>query len=592
MLISNLSMASISSWFSQTTPAQIARKRLPKSILVVLIFSTLMAGCVYQLIKIQIINGQEYQHRAESNRIRPIPVPSDRGNIFDRHGKLLVANRLARAVYLWPREQSPQQWQKQAASLAAVLNIPKQEILAKLETAGYQSRLPIVIYRNLTLETFMTLSELNLRGVEIRSESNRLYPHQTLASHVLGYVGEATREELEANPDYPMGMIVGKMGIEKLANDQLRGIWGSRLVEVNAKGEELQELGLDEPRSGDSIQSTLDLEVQKAAEKALGNRRGAVVALDVKTGEVLAMASAPTFNPQIFTRRVNSNEWKKLQGEDQPFLNRALQGYPPGSAFKIVTAAAGMESGKFTPSSTLMTSAYITVGGIQFHEHSGGYGVIGFREALAYSSNTFFYQVGMAAGVEAIATWANRLGIGETTNLRLLGLEGGHTGSVPTPEQKQALYGEPWYTGDTVSMAIGQGLVLTSPLELAVMVSSIANGGMRVKPHLLATQTGTEATKPEPTGLHPETVAAIRQGLVAVVQEGTGRRLNDGSIPLTAGKTGTSEVVGQASHAVYVGYGPASDPQVAIAVVVENGGYGGVTAAPVAHQVFQAYFRQ
>ncbi|MDJ1171632.1 penicillin-binding protein 2 [Roseofilum sp. BLCC_M154] len=585
-------MTSISSWFAESTPAKIARKRLPQTLTFVLIFTSIFAAYTWRLSQLQIIHGEENRERAESNRIRQVPVPSDRGNIFDRHGKILVSNRLSRSVYVWPKERSPQQWQIQAQNLATVLDIPEQEILEKLAADDYQARLPIRIYRNLSLEQFTALSELDPVGVEIRSESNRLYPHETLASHVIGYVGEATREELEAHPDYPMGMIVGQMGVERLANEQLKGEWGGRLVEVNAKGEELQELGLDEPRSGDSVQLTLDLELQKAAEQALGNRRGGVVALDVKTGGVLAMASGPTFNPQIFTRRVTSQEWEELQGEDEPFLNRALQGYPPGSTFKIVTAAAGMESGKFSPNSTLMTSAYITVGGIQFHEHSGGYGVIGFRDALAYSSNTFFYQMGMEAGVEAIAEWAQNMGIGPTTDLSLLGLEGGRNGSVPTPEQKQELYGEPWYSGDTVSMSIGQGLVLASPLELAVMVSSIANGGMRVKPHLLASQTDTEKMQPEPTGLSPDTVAAIREGLVAVVQKGTGRGMNDGTIPLTAGKTGTSEVLGQKSHAVYVGYGPVSDPQVAIAVVVENGGYGGVTALPVAQEIFKAYFRQ
>ncbi|HBQ97698.1 MULTISPECIES: penicillin-binding protein 2 [unclassified Roseofilum] len=585
-------MTSISSWFAESTPAKISRKRLPQTLVIVLIFTSMFTAYTWKLAELQIIRGKENRERADSNRIRQMPVPSDRGNIFDRQGKILVSNRLSRSVYLWPKERSPEEWEIQAQQLATVLNISPKEIIDQLAADRYQSRLPIRIYRNLSLEEFTALSEFNLIGVEIRSESNRLYPHGTLASHAIGYVGEATHEELDANPDYPMGMIVGQMGVERLANEQLKGQWGGRLVEVNAKGEELRELGLYESRSGDSVQLTLDLELQKAAEQALRNRRGAVVALDVKTGGVLAMASGPTFDPQIFTRRVTPEEWEELQGEDQPFLNRALQGYPPGSTFKIVTAAAGMESGKFSPYSMLMTSAYITVGGIQFHEHSGGYGAIGFRDALAYSSNTFFYKVGMEAGVKAIAEWAEKMGIGKTTDLSLLGLEGGRNGSVPTPEQKQDLYGEPWYPGDTVSMSIGQGLVLASPLELAVMIGSIANGGMRVKPHLLASQTNIQTMQPEPTGLSPDTIAAIREGLVAVVQKGTGRGMNDGSIPLTAGKTGTSEVLGQQSHAVYVGYGPVSDPQVAIAVVVENGGYGGKTALPVAQAIFQAYFRQ
>jgi penicillin-binding protein 2 len=281
-------------------------------------------------------------------------------------------------------------------------------------------------------------------------------------------------------------------------------------------------------------------------------------------------------------------EWQRLQAEDKPFLNRSLQGYPPGSTFKIVTATAGIESGKLAPDSTLATAAYINVGGVQFHEHGGGYGVIGFRDAFAVSSNTFFYQVGLTAGPEQISKWGKRLGIGEVTDL---GLEGGNPGSLPTPNEKEKLYGEPWYAGDTVSMAIGQGLVQVTPLEMAVVVSAIANGGMRVKPHLLASQTQIAAMQPEKTGLQPSTIATIQAGLAAVVQQGTAQQLNDGSIPPTAGKTGTAEVLGQRDNAVYVGYGPVNNPKIAIAVVVENGGFGAESAVPIAHQIFKTYFK-
>lgn len=566
--------------------------RSPRLIVLMLLITTVLAGFTYRLAQLQLVEGRYHRERAENNRLRQVPIPSERGNIFDRQGKLLASNRLSRSVYLWPREQTPEQWQITAQKLSSILNIPGADILQKLAVAGYNSGVPVRINRDIDLKAFTTLAEASagLPGIEVRSESNRNYPHQTLAAHVLGYIGEATREELEAHPDYPMGAIVGKMGVESLENDRLQGTWGGRLIEVNAKGEEIRELGIVPSTAGKSLQLTLDRNLQKAAEKALNNRRGAAVALDVKTGAVLAMASGPTFDPNIFTRKVTSQEWNHLQSQENPFLNRALQGYPPGSTFKIVTSAAGMESGRFSPNSTLNTSDYITVGGIRFHEHSGGYGRIGFREALAYSSNTFFYQVGMKAGAQEISKWASLLGIGETTDLKLLGLEGGRYGSVPTPKQKELLYSEPWYLGDTVSMSIGQGLVLTSPLELAVMVSTIANGGWRVKPHLLASQTHTPQTQPESAGMKAATIKTIRSGLVSVVQDGTGRRLNDGSIPLTAGKTGTSEVVGQPSHGVFVAYGPASDPEIAIAVVVENGGYGSVSALPVAQEIFKAYF--
>ncbi|MBW4679149.1 MAG: penicillin-binding protein 2 [Microcoleus vaginatus WJT46-NPBG5] len=574
--------------------AERRRHRTHQGILIMLLVSFLMGGYVVRLAHLQLVQGEYNRQKADGNRIRLVPIPSERGNILDRKGKLLAANRLSRAVYLWPKEQLATQWTQTAQQLSPLLNIPAEQIMQKLQKAGFKSMMPVRISRNINQNAFVALAEraTEFRGVEIRPESSRYYPTIELAGHVLGYIGEASEEDLEANPDYPMGMLVGKMGIERLVNSKLSGTWGSRLIEVDASGEELRETGVENPVAGESLQLTLDLELQKTAEKALAQRRGAVVVLDVKTGAVLAMASGPSFDPNLFTRQVSDAEWDELQSKDNPFLNRALQGYPPGSTFKIVTAAAGMESGKFTPDSYVATADSINIGGISFHEHGGGFGVIGFEDAFAYSSNTFFYQVGIEAGPEEIAKWGKRLGIGETTDLNLLGLEGGNHGSLPTPAEKEQLFGEPWYAGDTVSMSIGQGLVLTTPLEMAVMVATIANGGKRVKPHLLASQTNTATTKPEPTGLKPETIDAIRKGLIAVVQKGTGQQLNDGSIPLTGGKTGTAEVPGQEDNANYVAFGPADNPQIAIAVIVENGGYGGVAAAPIAHEIFKTYFKK
>jgi penicillin-binding protein 2 len=389
-----------------------------------------------------------------------------------------------------------------------------------------------------------------------------------------------------------MGMIVGQMGVEKLANSTLEGVWGNRLIEVNAKGEEIQDLGVKDPIPGKPVQLTLDLDMQKTAEKALGERLGAVVAIDVKTGALLTMASWPTFDPNIFTRKVSQEEWDRLQGPEKPFLNRAVQGYPVGSTFKIVTAIAGMESGKFSPDSTLVSSASINIGGISFNEHGAGYGVIGFRDALAYSSNTFFYQVGMTAGPEEMAKWAKKMGIGGTINLDLLGIDGANHGQVPIPAEKNKMYGEDWYVGDTVTMAIGQGLVLCTPLELAVMVSTVANNGWRVQPHLLASQTNTPITQKIQTGIKPATLNVVRQGLMEVVKKGTGRGMNDGTIPLSAGKTGTVEMPGHPDNSMYVGFAPADKPEVAIAVIVEGGGFGAVSAAPIALEVFRTYFQK
>lgn len=567
-----------------------SQSRLPRSqraSFLFLLMSVVLSIPLFRVAQLQLIQGSENRQLAEHNRIRPTPLVADRGNILDRSGHLLAANRLTRAIYLYPREQTREQWQTTASKLSPVLNLPAPQILAQLEKAGYQSAVPVRIARDLTPQAFTALAELgNVAGLEIQHESSRYYPNGSIAAHILGYIGEASEADLKKHPDFPMGMIVGQMGLERIADDQLRGQWGSRLMEVDATGKVLKMLGIQRPVPGQSLQLTIDLKLQQAAEKALANRRGAAVVLNVKTGEVLAMASVPSFDPNLFTRRMTTQEWDNLQAQDHPFLNRALQGYPPASTFKIVSSVAALQSGKFNPNSTLMTSSALNIGGFLFHEHGGGYGVIGFRDALAFSSNTFFYQVGLAVGPYELSKWGHRLGIGETS----IHLDGESHGMIPTPEVKEQLYKEPWYVGDTVTMAIGQGLVQVTPLEMAVVISAIANGGNRVKPHLLLSQTPQPAMQPESIGLAKSTIDTIRQGLIAVVKSGTASQLSDGSIPPTAGKTGTAEVPGGADNAVYVGYGPVNDPSIAVAVVVEHGGFGAESAVPIAHAVYQAYF--
>jgi len=565
-----------------------------QAMLFMVLITTLVTVPTFRLAELQLVQGAYNRQRAENNRIRPVSVPATRGQILDRNGQIFAASRVSRSVYLWPKERSAKEWQEIAATLSPIVKLPAAEIIKKIDGVGYRSALPVRISKDIDVGTFVALGEQanTLRGVEIRVESSRDNPHQQLAAHLLGYVGEASLDQLKANPAYPMGMIVGQMGVEKLANSTLEGVWGNRLIEVNAKGDEIQDLGVKDPIPGKPVQLTLDLDMQKTAEKALGDRLGAVVAIDVKTGALLTMASWPTFDPNIFTRKVSQEEWDRLQGPEKPFLNRAVQGYPVGSTFKIVTAIAGIESGKFSPDSTLGTSSSITIGGITFNEHSGGYGVIGFRDALAYSSNTFFYQVGMAAGPEEMAKWAKAMGIGGTINLDLLGLESANHGQVPIPAEKNEMYGEDWYVGDTVTMAIGQGLVLCTPLELAVMVSTVANNGWRVQPHLLASQTNTPITQKIQTGIKPATLNVVRQGLIDVVKKGTGKRMNDGTIPLSAGKTGTVEMPGHPDNSMYVGFAPADKPEVAIAVIVEGGGFGSVSAAPIAQEVFRTYFKK
>jgi penicillin-binding protein 2 len=556
--------------------------------ILLLLASGLLGIHAFRLAQLQIVQGAYNRQLAENNRVRPIPMIADRGMITDRNGKILAASQLSRSIYLFPRKQTPESWAITADRLGAVLNIPPEQILAKLAKIGYQSAVPVRIFQNLKEESFIALAEGEaIPGLEIQPESSRSYPNQSIAAHVLGYIGEATEADMKKHPEFPMGMLVGQMGLERIIDDQVRGRWGSRLIEVDARGQETRLLGTQTAVAGQATQLTLDYKLQETAERALNGRRGAAVVIDIKTGAVLALASAPTFDPNLFTRRVGQKEWDAMMNQEQPFLNRALQGYPPASTFKIVSSVAGLQSGKFEPNSTLMTAGALNIGGVLFHEHGGGgYGEIGFKEALTVSSNTFFYQVGVKVGPEEIYKWGHKLGIGETK----LDLDGGSTGFIPTPDLKKKVYKEDWYTGDTVTMAIGQGLVQMTPLEMAVMVAAIANGGKQVKPHLLMSQTALPAMQPIDIGLKPSTIDVVRDGLIAVVKDGTAQQLSDGSIPPTAGKTGTAEVPGGADNAMYVGYGPVKDPRIAIAVVVEHGGFGAESAVPIAHAVYRTYF--
>lgn len=576
--------------------AELKKGRSLKAFIFMLIVTSSFGVLLFRLADLQLVRGKIFKEQAQENRIRKLPIPASRGYIFDRNGKPLAASRLSHSLYLWPRGQTEKEWPALTAQLSSILKIPANKITEKLAQAGYKSPIPVKIAQNLLPNQVIALQENasneKLRGVELRSEFNRYYPQGKIASHILGYVGEATLEEVKANKNYPMGMILGKMGIERSSNLLLEGAWGERWLEIDANGQELKDLGAKkQPIAGKAVKLTLDVDMQKAAEKALAGRQGAAVALNVKTGEILVMASAPTFDPNIFTGKLTKSSWASLQAEDKPFLNRAVQGYPAGSTFKIVTSMAALQSGRFSPNSILYAPAAIYVGGISFHEHQDHvYGYIGFRDALAVSSNTFFYQLGIATGPENISKWAHALGVGGTINLDLLGIDGANHGQVPTPADKLKMYKEDWYAGDTVTMAIGQGLVLVTPLELATVVSSIANGGYRVQPHLLRSLTNKPQTKPTKIGLAPENLKVVKEGLIEVVLRGTGRSLNDGSIPLTGGKTGTVQIPGQKDNAMYVGFGPADKPEIAIAVAVEQGGYGAVSAAPIAHEIFKIYF--
>jgi penicillin-binding protein 2 len=380
------------------------------------------------------------------------------------------------------------------------------------------------------------------------------------------------------------------MGVEAAFEKKLRGEWGGQEVEVDSTGQILRTLGEKAAKAGQDVHLTIDLELQKAAEKALGNYKGAVVAMDPNNGAVFAMASYPAFDPNVFSGRISDENWAQLQGEDHPFVNRAIQGFPPASTFKIVTTTAAIESGKYSPYTVLPTYPYVQAGGIKFWDwNRAGFGPLGFVGALAWSSDTFFYQIAMGIGGEILIDWTRRFGFGSKTGIELASEEA--AGLVADDRWKREEIGEEWLLGDTINMSIGQGFLLASPLQVAIMTAVPANGGYKVKPHLLKDDEESKSWR-ESLELQPETVEILRTGLRDVVIAGTGGALNVTTLPPNAGKTGTAEDPPRLSHAWYGGYAPFDKPEIVVVAFGENtGGGGGSFAAPIARQVMEAYFK-
>jgi penicillin-binding protein 2 len=564
--------------------------------MMLLISLFLPCGIAARLAYLQLAEGQINREKADNNRIRIVPKQPVRGNLFDRKGKVIATTRLTHAAYLWPMAQQRADWSQKLDRLSQLLGVPKEEIQRKVEQAGYNSPTLIRIARSLNPAQITALEEYSneLKGVvEVDIETVRHYPNKSLASHVLGYTGELNAEELaQRRPEgYRMGDIVGKMGVEAAFEQQLRGEWGGLQLEVNGAGKVLKILGQKNAKPGKDVTLTLDLAVQRAAEAALGDRKGAIVALDPRDGSVLAMASNPGFDPNIFSGQITAATWKQLQGKDHPFVNRALRGFPPASTFKIVTQTAGMQSGKYPPNTILGTFAALNVGGTLFGEwNHAGFGAIGYVRALAMSSNTFHGQIGRGVGGPTLIKWAHLYGFGAKTGIELAPEEA--PGLIADAAWKRKNYNWDWTDGDSVNMSIGQGFTQATPLQVAVMFAVPANGGYRVRPHLLRNNGEAKGDRTS-LNLKPETLKTLRAGLRAVVAEGTGKAMNTPSLPPAAGKSGTAEAPPGKSHTWFGSFAPFDKPEIVVVAFAEHsGGGGGKVAAPMVRQVMEAYFKK
>ena len=538
---------------------------------------------------LQLLHGPEHRAMADENRIRLIPRDPVRGRLLDRHGQVLATNRLTYRLYLQPRLVGNRQWPALRDRLASLLGIPA-ERLEEQRRRGKDSvdDYHIPLAGPLTPVQVLRFREqaASLPGAEVSMDVLRSYPNGSLAAHVIGYTSNLTEEEYKRlrEKGYRFSDRIGRSGLESTYESHLRGEWGGQQLEVNAAGRVQRVLGDKPARAGRDLRLTLDLNLQRAAERALDHvGKGAIVALDPQTGEILAIASRPGFDPNIFSDGPTTAQWNDLNRPEAPMLNRALQGFPPASTFKIVSTIAGLESGKFSPDSTLPTMGSFCYQGQCYSDH-GAYGSIGFQKALAVSSNSFYYQMGLKVGPDDLFKAARRMGYGSHTGVEIRDEE--TAGLLGDPAWKKKVIGEPWNSVDTITSAIGQGAVTVTPIQMARLYAAVANGGWLVTPHLVQ-----RAAPRQWLGLKPETLRVLREGLRMVVTEGTAKILNDSTLPPVAGKTGTGEDPPRPDHAWFGGYAPAGKPNLVIVAFGENtGGYGGTVAAPMVKTMMEAWF--
>lgn len=588
------------------------RRRLTIALGAACLGMVILLGRLWDL---QILHGDEAFESSKRNRIRLHRVQATRGRVVDRYGRVLIDSRPSFNAILVPEDAGDVELTIE--NLSHFLHQSAAEMHELLEkTATRPPFAEIVVERDLTFDEVVALEthQPDLPGVSVQITPRRSYPYGAELGHVLGYVGEASPEDLTADPHYRMGDLIGKAGLEEHLETTLRGMHGGQQVEVDAVGRRLRVLREVPEVPGNTVRLTIDLDLQQAASAALGERDGAVVALDLATGGILAFANYPSFDPNVFARGISREEWDALANDPHhPLTNRALQGqYPPGSAFKIVVGSAALEEGIINP----FTRIYCP-GGLQFGNHyfrcweRGGHGSMNLLEALERSCDVFFYQVSQRLGIDAIARYARAFGLGQKTGVMF-----GHekAGTIPDQEWKRARFREPWYAGETLSAAIGQGYVTSTPLQMANMVAALATG-KQMRPHfVLQTETPHgDVVAPEQVeemstlSLRQTTLNQIRDGLRAVVNNprGTGSRARLPNVTV-AGKTLTSQVVklrrqrtatGEIpwrfrDHAGFVAYAPVEAPEIAIAVIVEHAeAGGGKIAAPVAHDVLEVYFR-
>ena len=580
--------------------------RLPQTRLAVV--SYIIVGMIGLLLlgfwKLQVIDSDKYGQMAEQNRVRSIPIIAPRGRMLDRDGRVLVDNRPSFSVLLL--RDDPKLVEQHLPAISDGLGLSIDDLHDQLQnTRNLPKFQPIVIKPEASSADldFIESHRSDIPVLEMLSISRRRYMPNGFLAHATGYVGEASEQQIEAsNGKLRPGDVVGKTGLERQYNDILMGTDGMRRVIVNSVGKEVDHLSQQDPIPGKQVTLTIDLDLQQVAEQSLGARPGAVVALDPRTGEVLAMVSRPTPDPNDFAVRIPKEEWRKLNEDPlHPLLNRVIQAQlAPGSVFKIVTATAMLEDKNPPENFTSFCPGYGTFYGRQFKcwvYGKSSHGTVDVRKAIMESCDVFFYNVGMRLGIDRLSYYGSKLGIGHKTGIDLPSEEGG---LMPSQEWVERVFHRKWYAGETISVSTGQGAVTTTPLQLARMIGGIASGGVFKQPHMLK---DAQTVGEERFTISEHTVEKVTDSMYAVVNEGgTGASLKLAGIELS-GKSGTAQVIGYATrermgkqkkfedNAWFVGYAPKRNPEIVVSVLVqESGQHGGTASGPVVRDIIKAYY--
>ena len=553
-----------------------------------------------RLFSLQIIKKGELYKLSEANRIQLFFDPAPRGIIYDRNGKVIVRNIGSFSVLFSPTNLTREETEKILKKLGGILNLDYHLMLAKVRSSIRQP-LNILLAENVPRPKVFCLAEekVNLPGVNIKVQPKRHYLHRNFASHLLGHLGEIGPKELRSlsRAGYKLGDIIGKSGVEKIYDNSLRGRSGGRQVEMDARGRQLRIISSVLPEEGDSLILTLDERIQKLCEDSLKGKAGAICAINPANGEVLALVSKPDFDPNLFTERLTPSRTQELFTDPGlPMFHRAIQSqYAPGSLFKIVTAIAALEEKVITLDDTLVCRGSLQIGDREFKcWKEKGHGRLDIVQAIAKSCDVFFYQLGLKVGGDKIAKYARMLGLAEKIGISL---PSEARGLVPDSTWKKINFGERWYPGDTANMSIGQGYLEVSPLQMASLISLVANGGVIYKPFIVkkiidGQENVIKTFQPKVLGevkISSGTLSIVRRGLREAVLSGTSQVLKFKRLSVL-GKTGTAENPHGEDHAWFICYAPEEAPIIALAVLVEHGGHGASAAAPLARRILNGVF--